>query len=368
MPDVFQRALGWLLASQGLFLFAALPAAGAESIGRPVRIVTLSFAAGESMEKIARLVDAEAARGVDLVVLPETWTGKQPVALDGPATRAMAGLARKHRAYIVSPIYRQAGDVVYNSAVLLDRQGQIAYVYDKICPVPAEYEREYRGKPYDAISNLRCGSRPAVVETDFGKLGLAICFDIAFPEIWQQLAERGAELVVWPSAYPGGLSLQAHAINHHYYIVAATHNHRPSMNCPVVDITGKLIETAGIPQGKPEGPTVARFTLDLDRSIYSHDYGYLTAARKMVAEHPDEVEIETYMPHEAWFILRAKKPGVRTRVLAEQYGLRELGPSTSEARRDIDRRRGAELDELLRAAESDKQVTRPCVTSRQQVK
>jgi predicted amidohydrolase len=329
---------------------AAMPALGAERIGRPVRIVTLSFAMGsESVDSVSRLVDREAAAGVDLVVLPETWTGKQPQPIDGPATKAMAALAKKHQTYILSPIYRQAGANAFNSAILLDRQGEIAYVYDKICPVPNEYESHYRGRSYNAISNLQCGTKAAVVPTDFGKLGLAICYDIAFPEIWQQLDDQGAEIVAWPSAYPGGLSLQAHAINHHYYIVAATHNRRPSFNCPVIDLTGKFVEAPGIPTGKPDGPTIARFTLDLDRAFYSHDYDYLNVARRLVAEHPGEIEIETYMPHEAWFILRALKPGVSARKLGEQYGLRELRASTADDRAEQDRRRGQPLADALRA-------------------
>jgi predicted amidohydrolase len=334
----------------GLLLADVANVESAEIVGRPVRIVTLSFAMGEAVESIAKIVDREAAAGVDLIVLPESWTGKQPEPLEGPATRTMAALAHKHHTYLVSPIYRKDGNRVWNSAVLLDRNGEVAYVYDKICPVPTEYQREYRGRSYDGIASLQCGSRAAVVETDFGKLGLAVCFDISFPEIWQQLAEQGAELVAWPSAYPGGLSLQAHAINHHYYIVSATHNHRPNMNCPVVDITGKLVEDPGIPTGKTEGPAVARFTLDLDRRIYSHDFAYLSIARRMVAEHPGQLEIETYLPHESWFVLRALKPGVQVRKLAAQYGLREVRESTADARADVDCRRGQPLAEALRGA------------------
>lgn len=330
-----------LAAWAGMTALAVAPAWAAEPIGRPVRIVTLSFAAGAKLEAIEKIVDREAAAGVDLVVLPETWSGKNPEPLEGPATRAMAALARKHRTYLVSPIYRRDGRRVFNSAVLLARDGTIACVYDKICPVPTEYEHEYRGRSYDGIAQLECGTRAAVVDTDFGRLGLAICFDISFPEIWRQLADQGAELVVWPSAYPGGLSLQAHAINYHYPIVSATHNHRPSMNCPVVDITGKLVEDPGIPTGQVADPAIARFTLDLDRRIYSHDFGYLATARRMVAEHAGELEIETYLPHEAWFVLRALKPGVQVSKLAQAYGLQDVRESLATMRAELDRRRAS---------------------------
>jgi len=280
-------------------------------------------------------------------VLPETWTGKNPEPLDGPTTRTMAALARKHQAYIVSPIYRQDGEQIFNSAVVLDRGGQVACVYDKVCPVPTEYRSEYRGRQYNALTALQCGRKAKVFQADFGKVGLAICFDVAFPELWQHLDDNGAELVVWPSAYPGGLSLQAHAINHHYYIVSATYNNRPSVNCPVVDITGKLVDDPGIPQGKGGDVAVARFKLDLDRAIYTHDYAYLGIARQLVKEHPGDVELETYLPNEAWFILRATRPGVSARKLAAAYGLRDARQSLADARVDVDQRRGSRLSDTL---------------------
>ena len=59
-----------------------------------------------------------------------------------------------------------------------------------------------------------------VYDADFGKIGFAICYDVNFPEVWEMLAAGGAELVVWPSAYSGGRSLMAHAINHHYIVTS----------------------------------------------------------------------------------------------------------------------------------------------------
>src|SRR5205823_3068691 len=203
-------------------------------IGRPVRIVTLSFAAGRNLQEIAQIVDREASQGTDLIVLSETWTGNHPEPIDGSTTTTMAQLAKRHRTYIVSPIYRSQGSDCYNSAVLLDREGKVAGVYDKVFPFPPEYLPEF-----SALANLKCGREAGVFQTDFGRIGLAICFDISFPELWQQMADKGAEMVIWPSAYPGGLTLQAHAALHHYYVVSATHNARAATNCPVYDISGE---------------------------------------------------------------------------------------------------------------------------------
>jgi len=184
-------------------------------VGRPVRVVSLSFRNGRTLEEISHLVDREATQGVDLVVLPETWLGQRdrPEGLDGPTITAMSALARKHGTYIVCPIDRISGEHRLNSAVVLDRNGEVLSVYDKVYP----YWSEFRLTP-----PVTPGADPLVVSTDFGKLGMAICFDVNFPEVWQRLADEGAELVVWPSAYSAGTTLQAHALLHHYAVVTAT--------------------------------------------------------------------------------------------------------------------------------------------------
>lgn len=181
-------------------------------IGRPVRIVSFSFR-DKPVDEIAKLVDSEGARGADLIVLPEAWAGSEPAAMDGPLMQRFAALARKHHTYIVNCMFRKVGDKAYNSAVLIDREGHVAGVYDKTFPYWSEF---------DSVKDLAVGADVPVFETDFGKLGIAICFDVNFPELWKQLADHQAEIVVWPSAYCGGSSLQAHAINHHYYIVTST--------------------------------------------------------------------------------------------------------------------------------------------------
>src|ERR1039457_5562431 len=69
----------------------------AQKIGRPVRIVSLSFN-GKSLAEITEVVDREGAKGVDLIILPETWRGQNesPETLDGPTVTSMAALAKKH--------------------------------------------------------------------------------------------------------------------------------------------------------------------------------------------------------------------------------------------------------------------------------
>ena len=77
---------------------------------RPVRVVSVGFHPGMSLEAIVALVDEEGRRGADLIALPETCrglNGKSGEDVDGPTVRAAAELAQKHKTYIVCPIDRR---------------------------------------------------------------------------------------------------------------------------------------------------------------------------------------------------------------------------------------------------------------------
>ena len=95
-------------------------------------------------------------------------------------------------------MYERAGGRVYNAAVLIDRKGKVAGVYRKMFPTPGEIE--------DGITP---GTEAPVFETDFGRVGMAICWDLHFPrEVCWPMAERGVQLICWPSMYAGGFQLR----------------------------------------------------------------------------------------------------------------------------------------------------------------
>jgi predicted amidohydrolase len=298
-------------------------------IGRPVRLVSIGFKPGLPLDQIAALVDFQGMRGADLIVLPETFRGQDGgtmETLDGPTVQTIARLARKHRTYIVCPIDRMDRDRRVNSAVVLDRAGQIACVYDKIYPFfGGECVKEPPIEPGEIVQ---------VFSADFGRVGLAICFDVNWPVLWQGLADQGAEVVVWPSAYSAGRALQAHAINYHYYIVTATW----TPDCRVYDIDGS--ELLHDHKNNDDTLNVTWVTLDLDRCIFHFDFNHPGKLEKLLAARGEDVEREKWLPMEAWFVLKAKRPGVSVRELAREYGLEELRPYITRCESAIDQRRG----------------------------
>lgn len=302
-----------------------------QKIGRPVRIVSIGFKDSASLEEIAQHVDEEGSRAPDIIVLPELCRGQDKASeepLHGPTVTAMAALAKKHKTYIVVPIDRRNGDRRLNSTILLDRSGQVVCIYDKVFPYWSEY---------DVHPAVTPGNAAKVYQADFGRIGFATCFDVNFPEVWRRLSDKGAELVIWPSAYSAGTSLQAHAINHHYYI--ATSSQTP--DCIVYDITGERLLYN---HAKPFN--VSRITLDLDRGIYHENFN-IAKRDKLLGEYSQDVEQEKWMQLEQWFVLRAKRPGVSARTLAHQYGLEELQHYIERSRLAIDRRRGWEFSEKV---------------------
>jgi hypothetical protein len=207
--------------------------------------------------------------------------------------------------------------------VLIDRAGKVVLVYDKVYPYWSEFDFK---QPMDI------GREEMVYQADFGRIGLAICFDVNFPAVWQRLAELGAELVIFSSAYSAGTSLQAHALNHHYYIVSST----LANDCVVYDITGEEL----LYQHTQNDINIARITLDLDRGIYHTNFNMEKRA-KLLKERGTEVAGERSLPRESWFVLRATRPGVSARALAHEYGLEELRDYLERSRREIDRMRGS---------------------------
>ena len=250
---------------------------------------------------------------VDIACLPEEFAGTIAEPIPGPTTQAVGQLCRKHHMYVVCPIREQAADgKQFNTAVLLDRQGQVAGYYRKVFVFWGE-----------GLNVSEEGVK--VFDTDFGRIAMLTCFDANFDELWQEAERKGAEIVFWPSAYGGGMVLNGYAMIHNYYVVAVGDGN-------MIDILGQTIE-------KVEQPRPGQFiaTLDLDRTLIHTNFNEAKVA-KLLAEHKDEVEQEQFFPAESWYLLRATKPGVQVRDLCREYQIETLRALSSPQPRADQRR------------------------------
>ena len=296
-------------------------------IGRLVRVVSLSFGQGKSLDEVSNIINAAVTGSCDIIALPEVWRGQgigTQETLDGLTIRRMTELARAHHTYIVCPLDRSDGERRHNTSVLLDRRGQVVGYYDKAYPYWSEFDLNPAVQP---------GRDIPVFETDFGRFGLAICFDANFPEVWQRLADQGAELVIWSSAYSAGTTLQAYALMHHYYIVTST----LVCDCMAYDITGQELYYQHHP-----GLNISRIVLDLDRGIYHENFN-IANREHLLSEHGEEVVKELVLAREQWFVLKARKAGISARALAHEYGLEELRDYVNRSCVEIDSKRGSSI-------------------------
>jgi len=201
------------------------------------------------METAERVVPANA----DLVVLPEgitvVGTGKryaevaEPV--PGPTTKRLGEFARKHKTYVVGGLYEREGQVVYNTAVLLDRYGNLAGKYRKVY------------LPREEMEQLTPGNDYPVFQTDFGILGIMTCYDVAYADPARGLAAGGAEIVVMP-IWGGDQTLaKARAIENQVYLVASGYDHPTYIMNP----SGEWLAIAR------ERGSAAIATIDLNQSL-----------------------------------------------------------------------------------------------------
>ena len=273
--------------------------------GRQVKVAAISIGCGgQHDEKLKLAIDhlhTAGKNGVDLACLPEEFAGMTAEPIPGPTTNAVAELAKQYNMYVICPIREQAGDREYNTAVLLDREGQVAGYYRKVFVFWGE--------------GVHCSTEGVkVFETDFGRICILTCFDLNYPELWQRCDELDADIVFWPSAYGGGSPLNAYAILYHYYIV-------PVGAGNIIDATGKTLERVEKPQ-----PQQFIATLDLDRSFAHHDF-HQDKVKKMLAEHATEMEVERNLSPEdlaPWWLFRATKPGIHVRDILKEHQIETL--------------------------------------------
>ena len=188
-----------------------------------------------NLARAAELIATAAQRGARLVVLPEMffWRGppdEQPAAaepLDGPTLTAMSRLAREHRLVLVAgSILERSTDagLPFNTSAVFDEDGTLRAAYRKIHLFDVEIPGAVSVRESERIG---AGSHPVCVDTSLGRIGLSICYDLRFPELYRILALRGAELIAVPSAFTTATGrdhwevlLRARAIEDQVFVLA----------------------------------------------------------------------------------------------------------------------------------------------------
>jgi predicted amidohydrolase len=238
----------------------------------------------DNLEQARTLLEEAAARGARLAALPENFSfmglkdaDKRAVAEaegSGPAQTFLEGIARRLKLWIVGgtvPLRAAGADGrVAAASLVYDADGRRVARYDKIhlfdVDIPGRIES------YRESRHIAPGAVAAVVDTPAGRLGLSVCYDVRFPELYRHLSAAGAQLLVVPAAFtaPTGRAhwetlLRARAIENLCYVLApAQSGFHPGGretygDSMIVDYWGRILQRV------PRGHGCAVADVDLSR-------------------------------------------------------------------------------------------------------
>ncbi len=235
----------------------------------------------DNLAKAGALVARAASMGAEVVVLPENFAfmatdadkraHAEPMPGPGPIAQFLSNAAREHRVFLLgggSPEKSDDAARPYNTSALFGPDGELVAKYRKVHLFDVDVPN---GKSYRESEATRAGAEPVVVDVKGTKIGLSVCYDVRFPELYRALAAEGARILTVPAAFTlqtgkdhWAVLLRARAIENQCFVLAAaqwgTHpqgraTYGKSM---IVDPWGDVIAQAG------EGPGVAMAELDFD--------------------------------------------------------------------------------------------------------
>ncbi len=235
------------------------------------KIAAIQMASGPNVEgnlsEARRLIARAAEQGARLVVLPEFFAimgmnDQDKVAVreqpgHGPIQSFLGEAARQNKIWLVGgsiPLAASTPDKVLNSCLVFDEQGKQVGRYDKI----HLFNLELGNERYNEASSIEPGNQVVVVDSPFGRIGLAICYDLRFPELFRAMKE--VDIIVLPSAFTETTGkmhwevlVRARAIENLAYVVASAQGgyhvsgRETHGNSMIVDPWGRVLDR--LPRG-----------------------------------------------------------------------------------------------------------------------
>jgi Predicted amidohydrolase len=239
----------------------------------------------ENVSKAIEMIEQASEKGADIVVLPEMFncpynsskfSEYSEVICDSITIKSISEIAQKLGIYIVAGSIPEGEESrIYNTCVIFDRKGKIIGRHRKMHLFDIDVEGKIRFMESEVLSS---GNEVTVVDTEFCKIGIAICYDIRFPELSRLMALEGAEVIIIPGAFnmvtgPAHweLLIRTRALDNQVYLAAAS---------PSRDIDSTYIAYGNSMVASPWGDIVARAGVDEEIIIADVDLAEICRIRR----------------------------------------------------------------------------------------
>lgn len=245
-----------------------------------------SFDKKESRATAKRMVEEAAGNGAQVIALPEMWNcpysndyfREYSEPEDGETVQFLSRLARENEIYLIGGSIPELADGnVYNTSFSFDRQGKQIGKHRKVHLFDIDVKGGIRFMESDTLT---AGEDMTVIDTEFCKIGVAICYDVRFPELSRKMALEGAKLIVLPAAFnlttgPAhwDLTMRARALDNQVYFAAIS---------PARDMEGPYQAYGGSCIATPWGEFTAH-TEELQDIVYGDiDLEYVASIREQL--------------------------------------------------------------------------------------
>jgi beta-ureidopropionase len=211
--------------------------------------------------------------------------------------------SKQNNCYLICPVYTVENGNIYNSAVVIDRMGKEVGKYHKMFPTEGEIAAGISPGPLT----------PPVFKTDFGTIGIQICFDLIWDDGWKSLGDQGAEIVFFPAAYAGGQALSTKAWEHKYAIVSSTRKNTTK----ICDISGDVIAKTGT-----WDKNLVCAPVNLEKA-FLHTWPAVLKFEEIRQKYGNKIKITNY-DEEEWSVIESRSPDIFVNDILKEFDLNDF--------------------------------------------